>query len=289
MFAGDYHRGVEVYRRTGEILDGDLQFQRLGMPALPGVISRTWLGYGLACLGDFGGGLAMTADALRVAEAAAHPYSVAVAVQGAGFPHVVRGDVPHALQWLARAVDIARTGGFAVLRVLGEIFLGRVLSLAGRHDEAVAMLEDGAAYAESIQYRAWQALNLTWLGDANRRAGRVAHGMATVDQALYAAREQGQRAVEAEALLILAAGHAADECPDLEAARSAALQAISLANILGARPLIARGRLTLGHVSQRAGASDHAREYLSLAADMFASMGMDHWLEQVTAKHPCLG
>jgi tetratricopeptide (TPR) repeat protein len=289
MFAGDYQRGVEVYRRTVEILDGDLQFQRLGMPALPGVISRTWLGYGLACLGDFAEGLGMTEDALRLAEAVGHPYSIAVAVEGAGYPYVVRGDVPHALQWLERAVDMARTGGFAVLRVLGQIFLGRVLSLAGRHDEAEAMLEDVAAYAESIQYRAWQALNVTWLSDAHRRAGRVVHAMRTVDRALQAAREQGQRAVEAEALLIVAAGHATDACPDLEAARVAALQAISLANILGARPLIARGQLTLGYISRRAGASDHGREHLTLAADMLASMGMDHWSEQVTAEHPTLG
>ena len=289
MFAGDYHRGVEVYRRSGEILNGDLQFQRLGMPALPGVISRTWLGYGLACLGDFAGGLTTTADALRVAEAAGHPYSIAVAVQGAGFPYVVRGDIPHALQWLERAVDMARTGGFAVLRVLSQIFLGRILSLAGRHGEAVAMLEDGAAYAESIQFRAPHALNLTWLGDAHRRAGRVGPAMVTVDRALHAARAQGQRAVEAEVFLTLAASHAADACPDLEAARSAALQAISLANDLGARPLVARGHLTLGHLSRRAGASDNARDHLTLAAGLFASMGMDYWLEQVTAEHPPLG
>jgi class 3 adenylate cyclase/tetratricopeptide (TPR) repeat protein len=289
MFAGDYRRGIEVYRRTNEILHGDLQFQRSGMPALPVVISRTWLGYGLACLGDFAGALATTADALRVAEAADHPYSVAVAVQGAGFPYVVRGDVPHALQWLERAVDIARTGGFAALKVLGQISLGRVLSLAGRHDEAVATLEDGAAYAESIQYHAWQPLTLTWLGDAHRRAGRLAHAMAMIDRALHAIRAQGQSAVEAEALLVRAAGHAADACPDLEAARAAALQAISLASIVGARPLVARGQLTLGYISRRAGASDRAREHLTRASDMLASMGMDHWSEQVAAEYPILG
>ena len=289
MFAGDYQRGVEVYRRTVEILDGDLQFQRLGMPALPGVISRTWLGYGLACLGDFAKGLGMTEDALRLAEAIGHPYSIAVAVEGAGYPYVVRGDVPHALQWLERAVDMARTGGFAVLRVLGQIFLGRVLSLSGRHDEAVAMLEDVAAYAESIQHRAWQALNLIWLGDAHRRAGRVAQAMMTIDRALHTARAQGQRAAEAEVFLILAASHVGDAYLDLEAARAAALQGITLANELGARPLVARGHLTLGVASRCAGASDDARDHLTLAERMFASMGMDYWLDQVRAEHPTLG
>src|SRR5262249_19158365 len=52
LFAGDYRSGVEVCRRSSEILTDGLELQRFGMPALPGVISRAWLGYGLACLGD---------------------------------------------------------------------------------------------------------------------------------------------------------------------------------------------------------------------------------------------
>ena len=289
MFAGDYRRGVEVYRRSGEILSGGLEFQRLGMPALPGVISRAWLGYGLACLGDFTGGLAMTADALRVAEAAGHPYSIAVAVQSAGFPYVVQGDLPRALQWLERAADMARVGGFAVLRVLAETFLGRALSLAGRHSEAVKMLEDSEVYAESIQFRAMHTLSLAWLADAHLGAGRVAHAMTTIDRALQATRARGQRAAEAEVFLALAASHAAGERPDLEAARTATQQAISLADDLGARPLVARGHLTLGHLSHQAGASEQARNHFTLAAGMFANMGMDYWLEQVEAQRSSPG
>ena len=152
MFAGDDRRGIEVYRRSGEILNGGLELQRLGMPALPAVISRAWLGYGQACLGDFAEGMAVAEEALRVAEASGHPYSIAVARQGVGFPYVVQGNLPRALHWLERAVDFSRAGGFALLRVLSETFLGRALSLAGRHADAIAVLENGAAYTESIQF-----------------------------------------------------------------------------------------------------------------------------------------
>jgi tetratricopeptide (TPR) repeat protein len=289
MFAGDYRRGVEVYRRSGEILSGGLEFQRLGMPALPGVISRAWLGYGLACLGDFTGALSMTADALRVAEAAGHPYSIAVAVQAAGVPYVVQGDLPRALQWVERAVAMARSGGFAVLRVLAETFLGRALSLAGRHGEAVTVLEDGEMYAESIQFRAVHTLSLAWLADAQLQAGRVAHAKTTIDRALQAARLHRQPAAESEVFLALAASHAAGGRPDLEAARTAAQQAISLADDLGARPLVARGYLTLGHLSRQAGASEQARTHFTLAAGMFADMGMHYWLEQVEAQRSSPG
>jgi tetratricopeptide (TPR) repeat protein len=280
MFAGDYRRGVEVYRRSSEILTDGLELQRFGMPALPGVISRAWLGYGLACLGDFSGGVAMAEEALRVAEAAHHPYSIAVAVQGVGFPYVVQGNLPSALLWLERAVDIDRAGSFAVLRVLCQIFLGRTLSLAGRHREAVKMLEDGVAYGEAIQFAAFRALSLAWLGDAHRRDGQVAHAVATIDQAVQATRAPGQRAGEVEVLLAVAALHTSSGSPDLDAARSAAQQALSLADGLGARPLVARAYLALGHVSRQTGASVQAAENLARAAAMFTEMGMSYWLEQ---------
>jgi tetratricopeptide (TPR) repeat protein len=178
---------------------------------------------------------------------------------------------------------MARAGGFAVLRVLAETFLGRALSLAGRQGEAVTVLEDSGAYAESIQFRAAHALNLAWLADAHLRAGRVAHAMTAIDRALEATRAHRQPAAEAEVFLTLAAIHAAGGHPDLEAARTAAQQAISLADDLGARPLVARGHLTLGQLSRQAGASEEARSHFALAAGMFASMGMEYWLEQVEA------
>lgn len=132
------------------------------------------------------------------------------------------------------------------------------------------------------------ALNLAWLGDAHRRAGRVAHAMATIDRALQAARTYGQRAAEAEVLLTLATLHADNGGSALEAARSATRRALSLAHELGARPLVARGHLTLGHLSRQAGTSVQAAEDLARAATMFTEMGMDYWLEQVTAENPHL-
>jgi class 3 adenylate cyclase/tetratricopeptide (TPR) repeat protein len=289
MFAGDYRRGVNLYRRSSEILRGRLESERLGMPALPGVISRTWLGYGLACLGDFVGGTAMATEAVRVAEAAGHPYSIAVAIQGVGFTYVVQGDLPRALHWLERAIDIVRAGGFAVLRVLSETFLGRALSLAGRHSEALAMLEDGGAYAESIQLKAVHALNLAWLADANRRAGRIADAMAMIERAMHATRTHRQRAAEAEVFLTLAASHACGESPDLKSSLAATRQALSLADDLGSRPLVARGHLMLGYLSRRAGSSAQAGEHLALAVTMFADMGMAYWLEQATSERPLPG
>jgi tetratricopeptide (TPR) repeat protein len=151
------------------------------------------------------------------------------------------------------------------------------------------MREDSEVYAESIPFRAAHTLSLAWLADAHRRAGRVAHAMTTIDRALQATRPHRQRASEAEVFLALAASHAAGGRPDLEAARIATQQAMSLADDLGARLLVARGHLTLGLLSRQAGASEQARTHFTLAAGMFADMGMDYWLEQVEAQRSSLG
>jgi len=226
----------------------------------------------------------MAEEALRVAEAAQHPYSIAVAVQGVGFPYVVQGNLPGSLRWLERALDLVQAGSFAVLRVLNQTFLGRTLSLAGRHREAVTMLEDVVAYGEAIQFAPIRALSLAWLGDAHRRAGQVARAMATIDRASQATRAPGQRAGEIEVFLAVAALHMSSGSPDLDAARSAAQQALSLAEGLGARPVVARAYLALGHVSRQMGASVQAAENLALARAMFTEMGMSFWLEQAEAE-----
>src|SRR5262249_47508051 len=122
-----------------------------------------------------------------------------------------------------------------------------------------------------------------WLGDVHRRAGQVAHAMATIDRASQATRTPGQRAGEVEVFLAVAALHTNSGAPDLDAARSAAQQALSLAGSLGARPLVARAYLALSHVSRQTGASTQAVENLALATAMFTEMGMSYWLEQASA------
>ena len=96
--------GVEVYRRTAEILRGPLALQRLGMPALPAVIGKAWLGYGLACVGDITGALAGCRRCGRAcAEPAGHPYSIVVALAGVGMSQVVQGHAAPARQSLEQA------------------------------------------------------------------------------------------------------------------------------------------------------------------------------------------
>lgn len=79
---GDYHRAIDMLRRNVEALDHTGSQERFGEPALgPGlqaVGSLRWLIQALADVGAFAEGIALAEDALRLAEADGHPYTLNV-------------------------------------------------------------------------------------------------------------------------------------------------------------------------------------------------------------------
>jgi class 3 adenylate cyclase/tetratricopeptide (TPR) repeat protein len=281
---GDFRRAVDVYRRSAEILTGPLERDRFGMPALPSVIWRAWQGYSLACLGDFGLARSVTGEAVQLAEAIDHPYSVGVAVQGVGLVSLIQGDVPHALHWLERGIQLSRDGGFAVLLAISTVFLGRALTLAGRVAEGLTLLdEEAVSYCSAIRFMAFRPATETWLADAHLQAGRGAEAITTIERALHLTRVHGQRVVESEALLGLAAIRASGDVPELDQGLAKSREALSLAEELGMRPLVAHCHLGLGRLYRRTGDQAQANGHLTTAMTMYREMDMRFWLEKAEA------
>ena len=96
------------------------------------------------------------------------------------------------------------------------------------------------------------------------------------------ARERGQRHYEAWALRLL--GEIAARRDPTERADSHYRDALSFAETLGMRPLVAHCHLGLGKLSRRAGKREQAREQLSTATTMYREMDMRFWLEQAEAE-----
>jgi class 3 adenylate cyclase/tetratricopeptide (TPR) repeat protein len=286
--AGDFRNAIEIYRRSEALLAGALEKERLGMPALPLVIARVWLGYSLASLGDFVEGVSTAEKAVNLAEVANHPYSVAVAVQGVGLTHVVLGNFTTAIRWLERSLELARNGGFAVLSAISLSFLGRARTLVG-HSDARVVLEEAVEYSSSIRFMAFQAADLAWLADTYLRDGQRAEAMTTIERALHLAATNGQRAFESEALLVLGTMNTFTDPPDLEPASTCFRRALSLAEELGMRPLVAHCHLGLGKLYRRTDKPEQAEEHLATATTMYREMGMTYWLVKAEAEMTELG
>ena len=89
-------------------LQGVLLYECLGLPGLASVHSRTHLVYSLAECGAFAEGKAPAEEAVRIAEAADHPFSRVAAYIAVGYRLLRQGELPQAEAALAQvAVGLA--------------------------------------------------------------------------------------------------------------------------------------------------------------------------------------
>src|SRR5262249_18077237 len=90
---GDYRRAVECFQKNVACLHGELLHERFGLSGLASVLSRGHLTQNLAECGAFAEGRALAEEGIRIAEAADHPYSRALAYLSVGNRDLWKGDL----------------------------------------------------------------------------------------------------------------------------------------------------------------------------------------------------
>ena len=134
--------------------------ERLGLPGLASVFSRSHLVVSLAECGAFTEGQAPAAEEVRIAEAADHSYSRVMASWAMGFRALRQGDLCQAI--------CARTGSRsrarAYLRLLVPfVAAGAAYALAGRTANALPLLAQAVAQAVAMHYMWDHAPRMVWL------------------------------------------------------------------------------------------------------------------------------
>jgi class 3 adenylate cyclase/tetratricopeptide (TPR) repeat protein len=279
---GRYQQAMEHLGRGVASLDGGLSYERFGLPTLPSVFSRTWLAWCHAERGEFTDAIVRAEQAARIAETADHPYSAGIASYGMGGVWLRKGEFPRAIAALERGLNLSRAGGHPVLLIVTAIHLGYAYALSNRSAEALPLIEQAVGQAESMRLDAWHSLGLTWLGEVYRLAGRPGEGRERVEQAVEISRRRGEQGYEAWALRALA--EIWGSSGDLQRAEDLHRQAMSLADGLAMRPLIARCHLGLGMLCRETGHLARAQVELAAASDLFRTMEMTSWLRQAEAE-----
>jgi predicted ATPase/class 3 adenylate cyclase len=236
---GEYAKAIDVLARNVSLLEGDLQRETFGLAGFPAVFSRVWLAYCASEQGALDDAEAYAREAVAIAEAGHHPFSIVVASGGAGIVHARRGDCAAAIECLERGLVMDRMHDIPLLFPFIAAPLGWAYARAGRHDEGVRLLEEATDRAEAMDFAANHALRLAWLGDAQLDAGRPDSAKRVTLRALELARRQGERGHEAHALRLLGDLAAKTTPPDLEQATEHYRAALGLAEALGMRPLAA--------------------------------------------------
>jgi tetratricopeptide (TPR) repeat protein len=103
------------------------------------------------------------------------------------------------------------------------------------------------------------------------------------ERALTHARDHHERGNEAWALRLLGDIARQYDMPAVEAAETSYQQALSLADELGMRPLVAHCHLGLGRLYGQTGSGEQARAALTTAIDLYRAMDMTFWLPQAEA------
>jgi class 3 adenylate cyclase/tetratricopeptide (TPR) repeat protein len=281
---GDYPKAVEAQRRNLVPLDSPVVGERFGGIGLPFAFSRMSLALALAERGEFVEAVARCAEAIHIAEAVGHPYSVTVTYRGMGHLHLRRGDLHQGTLALEHALEICQGVDSPPLFHAVNSALGYAYVRSGRSAEAILLLEEAVERPVTGPNHEGQSLRTIWLSEAYLLAGREADAHAAAQRALSLARQHKERGNEAYTLRLLGEIAAHEDSPDVGEAEDHYRQALALAEELGMRPLIAHCHVGLGKLYRRAGNPQQAKVHLTNAVRMMREMEMGVWLDKAEAE-----
>jgi tetratricopeptide (TPR) repeat protein len=283
--SGDYRETEHGCRRLMQLLQGDQTRERFGLAASPAVLSRAYLARALAERGVFDEGDAHGKEAIRIAEAINHPFSLVNALcLGLAYVNSGRGELGQAARLLERAVAQCRDWSITLRTPIVMASLGHVYAWSGRIEEGVSLLKQALTAYESAGIGAYHSISVVQLGEAHLLADQVEDARACADRAVMLARGRGERGYEAWALRLLGEVTSHQEHPDVTAAQAHYGAAMALASELDMRPLAAHCHLGLGKCYHRIRDGVNAREHLMNAVTMYREMDMGFWLEKAAAE-----
>jgi tetratricopeptide (TPR) repeat protein len=279
---GNYPRVLDLTKRNLEVLTGDRVYQAFTGPLLNATNSRTWRVRSLAELGRFVEAVPLAEEAVRIAEAIDHLNSLVVALWGLGLLHLRRGHLAAAIPVLERDVLLCQEAEILTVSAWAASCLGVAYALSGRSSEAMPLLEQAVEHgAKGTGDHAWQ-IGVT--GEGYLLADHIDEATRFADRTLRLSRDAKERGHEAWALRLLGEIASHRDPRDVGNAEEHYGQAMTLADGLGMRPLVAHCHFGLGKLYRRTDTRGKAQEHVTTAATMYREMGMSFWLEKAEAE-----
>ncbi|MEO5760346.1 MAG: AAA family ATPase [Mesorhizobium sp.] len=278
----DYPVAEQHFLNVLDLLDGELSLEQFSFAGLPAASAHGFLTGIHGAQGRFKSGIVHGEEGIRLAQAADHPYSLAIACWCLADLLATKGELGHAAGLSERGLTVAREWNLPSLAAGASGSLGHVYALLGRTAEGLPLLERALSVFEQMRHRFAEALFLVPLGEAYLLAGRPAEALEFAGRALALARDTGQRNGEAGALRLL--GEISVREDTLEHAEGRYREALALAVELEMSPLAARCHHGLGKLFLRGSQWDQARDQLTAATTMYREMDMRFWLDQANAE-----
>jgi len=250
-FRGQYARAAEHFRRNLELTEGLGEHDPCGLPGIAELISSAWLVWSLAELGEFEEGESMADELVCRAEERDHPFTLVDVYRAVALFHLRRGAIDRGLQLLERGMAVVQARRLDLWQPSFAAALGHACTLAGDRPRALRLCQEAVDLSESSGIVAGHSLRKAWLADALLAVGQFARAHQVADEACAGAVRNGERASEAWLLHLKSRILAVDGTGRFDASMAALGSAMSLANELCMRPLLAHCHLTLRQVLEQ--------------------------------------
>jgi predicted ATPase len=229
----------------------------------PGVRGRCLAANTLWCLGAPTQAVRRSQEALALAEALAHPYSLALAQHFAAFLHHRRRDAP-AVQAQAEALlTLATAQGFPLYVGYGTCYRGWALAMQGQGEAGPAQMRQGLATLLATGLELSRPLWLGLLAEVAGHVGQVDEGLRLLAEALAAFEASERGDMRAEACRLQGELQLRQDLPDVAQAEACFQQALNLARHQQAKSWELRAAVSLGRLWQQQGKRSAACELLA--------------------------
>ncbi len=166
----------------------------------PGMTLHAYAAPLVWCLGYPEQAVAQLQASQQMGEERPHPFSQVVSLHFGALLYQLRRDGDKVNAYATELLAICKEHGFSVWEPTGRIMKGWALqqNSEGTHEEEIALIREGIAGWESNRSRVLRPVYLGILAQAYGQAGKAQEGLQTVEEALAAVAESGERANEAE-------------------------------------------------------------------------------------------
>jgi predicted ATPase len=264
-FTGDFQaaqrhakEGISRYERER---DHHLTYTYSGHD--PGMCARAFGSLSLGQLGYPEQALTCCRDGLALAEALAHPFTLGIALWGAGILHQLRRE-PDALRAVGeRMIDYGSEKGLRMIVPFGKVFHGDAVAQHGEFAQGIAQMREGISELRSIGTLYSFSSFFAGLANAFASCGNVDEGLATVEEALAMMQTSGEHFCLPEIHRIKGRLLLAGSVNDGDAAEAAFGVALSVARELQAKLLELRAAMSLARLWRDQAKPQQARELLA--------------------------
>ena len=203
-----------------------------------------------------------------------------MALWGIGVLALRQGDLGRALPLLKRAMGICQDVDLSLWFPSVAVALGAAYTLTGRIADAMPLLTQAMEHTIATDMSGLQVRCHLPLSEAQILAGRLEEAHTLAERTLTFTRAHQELGNQAYALRLLGEIAARRDPPQGDIAVACYQQALTLADELGMRPLMAHCHQGLGTLYAVTNQQEQAHTELSTATTLYRSMDMVFWLPQ---------